>query len=237
MHNYHFVKMMRPGLKVSPSTNQLTTAVRHKRSVTHPNWLWENASTVTFSFKEDVPADLRLRIEYCIRQWEPYISLALELVEDGQGQIRIAVEGEASHSQLGTNALLLAQEEPTMVLGIKTDSPLFEKIVLHEFGHALGFHHAHLHPDANIPWDKPTIYAVMAKEGWDKEDVDENYFNRLPAHAVYGAYDKHSVMHYGVPGAWTFNRLNIEETRTLSEGDKNFARTIYPALDYRALPT
>ena len=56
-------------------------------------------------------------------------------------------------------------------------SKQFRRVVLHEFGHALGFAHEHQHPNANcsseIEWDK--AYAFYEKtQHWDRKKVDAN---------------------------------------------------------------
>ncbi|MBK5535937.1 peptidase M12 [Pseudomonas sp. TH08] len=230
--------MLEPGIRQVHAREDLTPGTRLRRSVAYSDSLWENASTVTFSFKDGTPEDLRVRIEFCIRQWEPYISLALELVDDGGGQIRIAVEGNDSYSAIGTWALQEDPDEPTLVIGKATDDPFFEQTLLHEFGHALGFHHAHLHPDANIPWDKAAAYDFFKKNhGWNKAQVDHNFFNLDPRQSEFlGTYDRHSIMHYPTPDFLTRKKWDIGNNMVLSEGDKRFARKAYPALNYWALP-
>ena len=224
-----FVKMLSP---------ERDSNVRPKRSVGYSNAFWENASTVTFSFMDDVPDELAYRIEMAMRQWEPFVSLAFELVENGKGQIRIALGGTANYSAIGTNALRMAAQEPTMAIGLDPASPYFEATVIHEFGHALGFHHAHLHSDANIQWNKPAVYAFYNKEvNWDEEEVDLNLFGIESGSTVLqGEYDRHSIMHYAIPGFLTLNDAWFAFNTKLSEGDKRFARKVYPAIDYRADP-
>ena len=240
MHNYSFVKMAK--LKVNSENvandNGSVHALRRKRSAGYATKFWENASTITFSFTQDLPDELKYRIEQGIRQWEPFVSLAFELVENSPGAIRIAVQGKNSYSTIGTDALHENVDEPTMVLGLPTDSPLFNQTVLHEFGHALGFHHAHLHPQARIPWNKEAAYEYLAKHhGWEKAEVDGNLFQlEQPEAAVFGDYDKHSVMHYPTTEL-IYGDQAVGINLTLSAGDKAFARKIYPALDYGQLPT
>ena len=55
----------------------------------------------------------------------------------------------------------------------------YQRVVRHEFGHALGMIHEHQNPAAQgqIPWDKPKVYAYYAQQGWNKDDVD---FQHLP---------------------------------------------------------
>jgi hypothetical protein len=229
MHAYPFVKIRQPA-------NKPTMEIRGRRSVGHANNFWENASTLTFSFMQDLPDELKYRVELGIRQWEPFVSLAFELVENGAGQIRIALGGNESYSAIGTTALHVDPDEPTLVVGAEPENPHFEPSLLHEFGHALGFHHAHLHPAANIPWNEEAVYKYFVDEqGWDEEEVDSNIFDDAPEHFFSGEYDKDSIMHYAIPNFLTLNNFEVGYNTKLSMGDKLLARRAYPGINYREI--
>lgn len=238
MHIYHFVKTSSLNECSIPHNDQTSsTAKRHKRSVAHSSNLWENASTVTISFASDIGVELRDRMEFVIRRWEPFVSLAFELAEDDEGQIRIAVGGNDSYSALGTDALSMDPASPTLVIGLSAQDSGFETTLLHEFGHALGFNHAHLHPDANIPWNKPAVYKYFGDtQGWTAMEIEQNIFG-VPSinPAVLGDYDRASIMHYEIPEFLTHNNWKSGRNTTLSEGDKRSARMLYPPIDYRAV--
>jgi len=227
MQQYAFVKMRRP---------DTAPGQRHKRSTAYSNRFWENASTVRFSFTQDLSDDLKYRIERVIRQWEPFVSLTFELAEAWEGQIRIALYGSENYSAIGTQALEFDRDEATLVLEMDPSNPMFEATLLHEFGHALGFHHAHLHPDANIPWDKEAVYKYYREDSqWTEEDVELNVFSFEQGNTVFlGEYDPLSVMHYAVPNFMTRGDFQISNNMIISEGDKQLARRCYPAIDYRA---
>lgn len=225
MQQYEFVKMQQ---------RNMTSGTRHKRSTAYANRFWENASNVTFSFTQDLSDDLQYRIERVIRQWEPFVSLTLEQVEAWQGQIRIALYGSENYSAIGTEAFAFAPDEATLVLKADPSSPLFEAMLLHEFGHALGFHHAHLHPDADIPWDRDAVFEYFRDEaGWTDEDIELNLFSFAKGNSIFlGEYDPLSIMHYPVPDFLTRGNFHIDYNMTLSELDKQLARRCYPAIDY-----
>jgi hypothetical protein len=235
MHNYPFVKMQKQNTTTEPKTNDDSnrSATRTKRSVGKPSAFWDNASTITFSFMEQLPDSVAYRIEVAIRRWEPFVNLAFELVENGKGQIRIALGGADNHSAVGTDALMLDPDEPTLVVSVEPDNPYFEYVLTHEFGHALGFHHAHLHPDAEIPWDKEAVYEYYINQlGWNEEEVDANLFTfDSEKHTLFFPYDKLSIMHYSIPGFLTLNKVEIGINMRISEGDQLFARAIYPPIN------
>ncbi|MFJ7315598.1 M12 family metallopeptidase [Pseudomonas sp. NPDC098747] len=239
MHNYNFVRTAQPkgNSEHFADDSKRMSGARRKRSVGYTTKFWENASTITFSFMQDLPDVLKYRIERGIRQWEPFVSLAFELVENTPGAIRIALQGTDSYSFIGTDALREDVDVPTMVLGLAPDALNFDQTVQHEFGHALGFHHAHLHPQANIPWNKEAAYDYLAKHhGWKREDVDSNLFDlELPHAAVFGDYDKDSIMHYPTTDL-IYGDQAVGLNLTLSAGDKTFARKTYPALNYGQSP-
>lgn len=224
MHRYPFVKMRRSNFASRP---------RSKRSIAYSNRLWDNASTVTFSFMEDLPDELEYRVERVIRQWEPFVSLTFEQVE--QGQIRIALNGRENYSAIGTEALEFDPAEPTLVIQTDPQDPLFEATLLHEFGHALGFHHAHLHPDANIPWNIEAVYKYYRETaGWNDDEIELNLFSLDSRNSIsQGEYDTLSIMHYPVPNFMTLGNFEIAFNRKISERDKRLARQSYPAIDYQ----
>ena len=92
---------------------------------------------------------------------------------DPDAQIRISFKEEGSWSYLGKDALQIAAGKPTMNYGWLTPDSQdqeYSRVVLHEFGHALGAIHEHQAPGVTIPWDKTAVYAYYALQGWSKED-------------------------------------------------------------------
>ncbi|MED7670492.1 peptidase M12 [Pseudomonas moraviensis subsp. stanleyae] len=226
MHTYPFVKMR---------SHNFRPGERQKRSIACSNRLWDNASEVTFSFMENLPDESAYRIERIIRQWEPFVSLTFAQVEKGQGQIRIALDGDENWSAIGTEALEFDREEPTLVIQAALQDPSFEATLLHEFGHALGFHHAHLHPDANIPWNIEAVHLHFKEtQGWNDEEIELNIFRLDSCNNTFDEeYDSLSIMHYPVPNFMTHGNFEIAFNMKLSERDKRLARQSYPAIDYR----
>jgi hypothetical protein len=47
-------------------------------------------------------------------------------------------------------------------------------VILHEFGHALGFKHMHQMPGAEfITWDKEKVYKYYEDKNWPRERVQK----------------------------------------------------------------
>jgi hypothetical protein len=242
MHTHHFVRMAQPlneqnsyDAAVNENPSNVVNALpggRRKRSVGYYSKFWKNGKTITISFMHGARSDMKRDAERIIREWEPYVNLSFKFVEPDQGEIRIAMEGTDSHSSIGTDALLVQPNKATLVVGIFHPNMVFRQVILHEFGHALGLHHAHLHPQANIPWDRKKVYEHYTTEvGWSRADIEHNLFDlETGADTFLGTYDKYSVMHYRVTNALTSGDWYVGVNTEISEQDKINISKIYPPL-------
>ncbi len=161
-------------------------------------------------------------------EWESYANVKFRWVLE-RGDIRINLVDRGFHwSRVGTDSRYGI--EPSMQIGVGSAGKRLQKIVLHEFGHALGFHHEHQHPDCDIPWDRFAVYdhfAAVSK--WPSWMIEDNIFDRLPRNRMtISEYDRTSIMHYGFHAELTLNLEAIPEPMGLSDGDKAMARRIYP---------
>lgn len=73
----------------------------------------------------------------------------------------------------------------------------FSRVVIHEFGHALGCIHEQSSPVANIPWNKPVVYAAyLQSDKWTPAMVDANVFTvASQATTIETAFDRTSIMY------------------------------------------
>lgn len=187
-------------------------AQRVKEVIEGP-WGWNRVSGMQFVFKQDPMADIRISFE----------------------------RGTGSWSFVGTDCLRVAADRPTMNFGwLRADTNLveFHRVVLHEFGHALGLLHEHQSPYMDIPWDYDKVYAYYLKtNGWNKELVDHNVLRRYDKDAVDATEgDPKSIMCYLIdPLFLTDPMLNIGGNTELSLLDKQKMREMYG--DPPVLPT
>jgi serralysin len=196
-------------------------------------YLWRPGSTLTVRFLGGDPA-IRAKVEHYAHQWEQFANIKFQFVTSGKAQIRVAfIEGNGSWSYLGTQALLyIDQQIPTMNYGWlrpNTDDDEYTRVVLHEFGHSLGCIHEHQHPQNGIPWDKKKAYAYYGQQGWTKEEVDFQVFQRYSKNITnFSEFDPQSIMMYPVPEEITTGNFSVGWNRNLSDLDKKFIGQLYP---------
>ncbi|WP_166223162.1 M12 family metallopeptidase [Pseudomonas atagonensis] len=219
-------------IKENPNNQSSNSGGRRKRSLVNYSKLWANGRTLKIAFIDAPEAEHKQKIIDAASRWLPYINLTFDFVDGEQGDIRIATKNNVNSSILGTDALLIHPDWPTMSLGVKPDHEDFEVIVTHEFGHALGAMHEHQHPEANIPWDKPKVYEFYRNREMNPltpEQVDRNLFIPFDTlAAIYTEYDRKSIMHHPVANALTLGNWENPTNREISKKDKKLMRLLYP---------
>lgn len=125
-------------------------------------------------------------------------------------------------------------ENPTLNLGDlngQSSDTTYSELVLHEFGHAIGFIHEHQIPKNGINWDKNAVYKeYLEKYGWDKKEVDAQLFTAYSSNSLNGTqFDPKSIMMYEIPARHVLDRVAVSTRNTeLSELDKRHAAWLYP---------
>jgi hypothetical protein len=197
--------------------------------------LWQNGRTLRLKYLDGDPT-VQARVSAIAKEWEALANLKLEFVTSGAAQIRISfAEKDFSWSTVGTDALTVPADQPTMNYGwLEPDTEMreYQRVVRHEFGHALGMIHEHQNPAAQgqIPWDKDKVYAHYAQQGWSKADVDFNIFDVYSEDSTnHTAFDKTSIMQYAVPDSLTIGSYAIGWNTEFSAIDRDFMRRQYPS--------
>ncbi|KAF7561935.1 hypothetical protein G7046_g2230 [Stylonectria norvegica] len=167
--------------------------------------------------------------------WAQYASIKFNFVDSGDAEIRVNVDSSnASWSYVGTDNLTIPADQHTMNFGWLTDSTSdteFSRVIVHEFGHALGCIHEHQSPAAGIPWNKEAVYAYYAGT-WTRDQVDHNLFQLYSADTTqFSEFDTRSIMLYAIPASLTTNGFSVGWNTQLSETDKAFIATMYPSQD------
>ena len=196
--------------------------------------LWENGRKLRVAFTDGL-SDVQNKVAAIAKEWEAVANLTLEFVTGGAADIRVSfAEQGFSWSAVGTDALTAPSSKATMNYGWlepTTDLREYQRVVRHEFGHALGMIHEHQNPAAQgqIPWDKPKVYAYYAQQGWSQADVDFNIFEVYAEDTTnHTSFDPTSIMEYAIPDALTIGSYAIGWNTTLSPTDIEFMRRQYP---------
>lgn len=211
--------------------------------------LWDQRRLVV-SFKNG-NAELHRKIADTAAEWSKYANIELDfgynpvtatyrVWQPGDtSSIRVGFEDPGYWSFVGTDSQdpeICQPGDITLNLqGFDVSLPEnWRTTVLHEFGHALGFHHEHQSPAANCDFDWERLYAYLSgpPNFWSKEQVDYN-LKQMPAGGLtYSPHDKQSIMHYSFPD-WMFlsgsaSSCYVQEPTSLSEQDKIMAAKAYP---------
>jgi astacin (peptidase family M12A) len=196
--------------------------------------LWQNGRRLRVKFLDGI-GEVKSRVEPIAKEWESLANLTLDFITSGPADIRISFAEEGfSWSTVGTDAMTVASNDATMNYGwLEPTTSLreYQRVVRHEFGHALGMIHEHQNPAAEgeIPWDKPKVYAYYAQQGWTKEDVDFNIFEVYSEESTnHTAFDSTSIMQYAVPDSLTIGSFAIGWNTEFSPDDIEFMRRQYP---------
>lgn len=197
---------------------------------------WQPGTRVRVRFLEGDPG-LRQRVEAVAKEWTgpTMANLTLDFGNDPDADVRIAFhEGDGSWSYLGTMCQQIPVAEPTMNYGWLTpDSPDDElrRVVLHEFGHAMGLIHEHQNPDKPISWNRAAVIKDLSRppNRWDKATIENNIFKRYDSASVTTTpVDKLSIMMYPIPASWTTDGFSVGLNGELSNIDQEFIRVAYP---------
>lgn len=198
--------------------------------------LWQSGRVLNVKFL-DGDATQRKKVEDRAHQWEQYANIKFKFGAAATAEIRISFTQEGSWSAVGTDCLVqeyFKPDEPTMNYGWLTDDTEdeeYDRVVLHEFGHALGAVHEHQNPVAGIKWDKPAVYRYFGgpPNNWSKDDVDHNLFERYSKTITnFTKFDPNSIMLYAFPAELTLDHKGTHSNAQLSALDKKFMAINYP---------
>lgn len=194
---------------------------------------WPNGSTLRVRFLDGDPG-VQAKVKKYANVWSEFANIKFAFGNDPHAEIRITFLLDGSWSTIGTDALTVPDDQPTMNFGWldpTTPDQEYSRVVTHEFGHALGLIHEHQNPAGGIKWNKPVVYRYYQgpPNRWSKSQVDLNLFKTYSkSQTQFSNTDPRSIMMYPIPAGFTTDGLVVGMNTALSATDKAFIAQIYP---------
>jgi hypothetical protein len=195
---------------------------------------WEEGATISISFL-DGTAEQKALVRRFAEGWiDGLANLQFSWENPPNTDIRISFQYSGSWSVIGTTARNVPKSQPTMNFGWLTSGVTeaeARRVILHEFGHALGLIHEHQNPIGSIKWNKPAVIADLSgpPNNWDLATIEHNMFEAYPPNEIAGTMlDSSSIMMYPIPRSWTLDGTSAAMNNDLSAKDKEFISKQYP---------
>jgi serralysin len=237
---------------------ELPEATRSRlRAVVVRTLTWKPGELVKVCFRSGTQG-ARARVAKYASEWMRYANIRLEFGEPGNYRNCAGDNSEAIKidfvdggpksgfwSALGTlsrkeehslNLAYLGRDQlPVDKQGRAMPEAEARRLILHEFGHALGLVHEHQSPAAQCgkEYYEEAVMAYGALRGWPKDQTVRNFqqYNEMPELNA-SAVDRKSIMHYSLP-PWLFKAGDkspcfVSTNFELSDGDKEFVARHYP---------
>lgn len=199
--------------------------------------MWENGKTLRCCFLNGTEAHQK-RVASIAKTWEEFANIKFEFTDDRNSEIRIAFAADPrSWSAVGTDALIadyFPKHQPTMNFGWLNDAASpdeWRRVVLHEFGHALGCVHEHQSPAGGLEWDPEEVHRHFSGPPgwWTSAQIERNILRRYAASELRASeFDPHSIMLYMFPGKLFKSGIPTNRNTELSKQDKKFIASVYP---------
>lgn len=192
---------------------------------------WSKSTLKVFFF--ETPG-IQNQVFLFAQEYERYCGVRFRVETDPNvADIRVSFMGPRQWSSLGSLSAKVDKRLPTMNLGCfnaHSGSDYIRRVVLHEFGHALGFIHEHQSPASQIKWDKERVYLELGgpPNNWDRAMVEKNLFDRYSETITNSEFDSKSIMIYPIDPSWTTDGFSTSFNMELSDADKRMLKAMYP---------
>ena len=201
--------------------------------------LWKNGRAIQVGFLNGDEVQHQ-KCEEMAHKWETYANIKFIFDQSASPEIRVAFNDggrfsdPTSWSCIGTDCLIAHKDEQTINLGWLTrDSPdeEWERVTVHEFGHALGCLHEDQSPAESIQYDEPTVYAYYMgpPNNWTRQMVQENILNKDSQDGIKNTpFDPTSIEAYWIDPEFTLDKKGVEGGKILDTNDKALIGQMYP---------
>lgn len=206
-----------PGVDLMPVELALLTSAK-----------WSAGRVLRIAFMDGAAAQ-KAEVRAQAEVWLPFVNLSyLWDVPVKTADIRISFQQKGAWSLIGTDALSVPSNQPTMNFGF-----LQPGTATHEFGHALGCIHEHQSPGAGvIPWIVSRVYQYYGgpPNSWSRATIDQNilaHYNQ--ERTQFTAWDKGSIMEYPIdPQLVSDPAYAVGWNTALSPVDQQYIASVYP---------
>jgi len=199
---------------------------------------WEKGQTLKCRFLDGSPK-MRKQVEKFAHQWEKHAGIKFKFVSVGVADIRVSFFADAgSWSAVGRDALnrtYFPLHQPTMNYGWLRDNTgldEYSRVVLHEFGHALGCIHEHQSPTFSRVWNVPAVMKAFqgAPNFWSAADIQHNVLGKYSNQGIKATqFDAKSIMLYSFDGSLFSDGLGPTNSNTVvSPTDIKHIKAVYP---------
>jgi hypothetical protein len=244
-----------PYVKSDPSTEAQRT-----RAMADKTLKWADGQTLKVVFLNGANDAWGQTLQKAVREiapiWSDYANIKFDFVPPPQAHITInffplsGIAGVGTYnSWIGKSSLQFVGKQPTMNLVFSQDlatNPAFmqqefHRVIIHEFGHAIGFIHEHMRPNNPIHWNEQALLRTFGPgtlNNWSKDMIHQQIMDFYQpsggaASLLGGAFDLNSIMMYQFQaGLATFDDGTPFQTPNnvaLSPLDKVVANLLYPA--------
>jgi hypothetical protein len=206
---------------------------------------WQNGMTVRCRFLQGSKKQKAKVIEHA-ESWMEYANLKFRFVDTGDAELRIAfISGDGSWSAVGTDALIesyFPKHQPTMNFGWledNTGTAEARRVVMHEFGHAIGCIHEHQSPNETLNWNTEAVYRYFSGSPnfWTKAQIDHNVLRKYSANGTTATiFDPASIMLYQFAAELFTDGEATPNNTKLSALDKKMIAEMYPKISAAAAP-
>ena len=113
-----------------------------------------------------------------------------------------------------------------------TEDEEYQRVVLHEFGHALGCIHEHQQPKFNRKWNEAAVmkYFSGPPNFWSEDDIRSNVLDKYSSKGIASTvFDSKSIMLYDFDAKLFSDGLGrTNSNKALSVKDKAMIKQMYP---------